>query len=251
MDEMPTLPGVLTVVQARMNASRLPGKPLLPLGQATVLEQTLKRVTAAGLGGLTVVVAPAGDEDKALRRACLDLDVPCVEGSEADVLGRILAAAHQYEARLVVRCQASHPLLDPKMLWASAQYAHDSGMDLVTVGRLPHGVACEAMPTRTLERVAELTDEPFFREQVTAYTSLRPDLFERAHLPPPPRLCRPEIRLALETEDDYWYLKRLYDEVAPDANGLLQLDDVIATIDANPDLCRHNAAGYAVVRKAA
>lgn len=251
MDEMSNLPGVVTVVQARMNASRLPGKPLLPLGQTTVLEQTLRRVQAANLNGPIVVALPHGDENNALRHACLDLDVPYVEGSETDVLARILEAAYEYEARLVVRCQASHPLTDSKMLWASAQYAHDSGMDLVTVARLPHGVACEALPVRTLERVAELTDEPFFREQVTAYTCLRPDLFERAHLPPPPRLSRPEIRLALETEEDYWFLKRLYDEVAPDAEGLLALDDVIAHIDANPELRRHNAGGYAVVRKAA
>ena len=64
------------------------------------------------------------------------------------------SAAHAYEARIVVRCQASHPLLDPKMLWASARYADDSGMDLVTVARLPEGVACEAVPVRTLERIA-------------------------------------------------------------------------------------------------
>ena len=70
-----------------------------------------------------------------------------------------------------------------------------------------------------------LTDEPLYREQVTTYTTLRPDLFERAHLPPPPRLSRPDLRLALETEQDYWFLKRLYEEVAPDAEGILRVED--------------------------
>jgi spore coat polysaccharide biosynthesis protein SpsF len=245
------MPGVITVIQARTNARRLPGKVMLPLGGITVLEQVIRRAQASGLNGPIVVAVPDGEEDQGLRNLCNEFDIPYFVGSETDVLERILNTAHAYEARIVVRCQASHPLLDPKMLWASARYAYDSGMDYVTVARLPEGVACEAVPVRTLEMIAKLTNEPMFREQVTTYTSLRPDLFERAHLPPPPRLSRPDLHLALETEQDYWFLKRLYEEITPDANGILHLDDVIAAIDDDPLLRRHSSEGYAVVLKAA
>ena len=245
------VPGVVTVIQARTRARRLPRKVLLPLGQSTVLEQVIRRVQAAGMNGPVVVAVPEGEEDNGLHNLCEELDVPYFVGSEADVLERILSVAHAYEARIVVRCQASHPLLDPKMLWASARYAVDSGMDYVTVARLPEGVASEAVAVRTLEHIARLTEEPLFREQVTTYTTLRPDLFERAHLPPPPRLSRPDLHLALETEQDYWFLKRLYEEVAPDADGILQVDDVIAALDADAGLRRHSAEDYAVVLKAA
>ena len=254
MDEMqtkPDMPGVLTVVQARANSQRLPGKPLLPLGQSTVLEQVIARAQAAGVNGPIIAAVPEGDEDRGLRNFCREMEIPLVTGSENDVLARILRAAQEYEARIVVRCQASHPLLDPKMLWASARYAHDSGMDYVTVARLPLGAAGEAFPVRTLERIAGLTDAPHYREEVTSFTSTRPDLFERAHLPPPPRLSRPELRLCLETEDDYWFLKRIFEEVAPGANGLIALPDIIAHIDADPELRRHSSGGYAVVWQAA
>lgn len=251
MEEMQDLSGVLTVVQARTNAYRLPGKVMLPLGDTTVLEHVIRRAQASGVNGPVVVALPEGNEDRALRNLCRELDVPHVAGSEEDVLARILSAVQEYEARIVVRCQASHPLLDPKMLWASARYAYDSGMDYVTVARLPIGAASEALPVRTLERIAQCTDAPRYREEVTTFTSTRPDLFERAHLPPPPRLSRPDLRLCLEDEDDYWFLKRLYEEITPGENGLLDLADVIAHIDANPELRRHSSGGYAVVRQAA
>ena len=250
MDEILEMSGVVTVIQARTNASRLPGKVLLPLGKTTVLEQVIRRVQAAGIGGPVVVAIPEGEEDNVLRQQCTHLGVPCFSGSESDVLQRLLDTASAYDAHMVVRCQANNPLLDPKMLWASARYAYDSDMDYVTVARLPVGVACEAFPVRTLERIAELTIEPLYREQVTNYTCLRPDLFERAHLPPPPRLSRPDLRLTLETEADYWFIKRIYEEVEPDSNGVLQLDDVLACIDADLELRRHSPDSYAVVRAA-
>ena len=251
MDEMLEMSGVVTVIQARTNACRLPGKVLLPLGQTTVLAHVIRRVQTAAIGGPLVIAVPEGEADNLLRRQCAIYNIPCFSGSESDVLQRILDTATAYDARVIVRCQASNPLLDPKMLWASARYAYDSGMDYVTVARLPVGTSCEAFPVRTLERIAALTDEPLFREQVTTYTSLRPDLFERANLPPPPRLSRPDLRLTLETEADYWFLKRLYEEIAPDANGILRLDDVIDYIDTDRDLRRHSPDSFAIVRAAA
>ncbi len=251
MTESMSMPGVVTVIQARMNASRLPGKVLLPLGGATVLEQVIRRVKAANINGPVVVAVPDGALDNGIRNICALHSIPCYSGSEHDVLDRVLQTAYALDASIVVRCQASSPLLNPRMLWACARYAVDSGMDLVTVARLPVGVACEAFPVRTLERIAQYTDEPYFREQVTNYSSQRPDLFERAHLPPPPRYSRPDLRLTLETEADYWFLKRLFEEVAPGPNGLLRLDDIIAHIDAAPELRRHSPDGYAVVKRAA
>lgn len=64
-----TAPLVVSVVQARMGSSRLPGKVLLPLGGATVLERMLDRVARATLGGTRVVAtttAPADDDIEAL-----------------------------------------------------------------------------------------------------------------------------------------------------------------------------------------
>ncbi len=253
MDEMIDLngmQGVVTVIQARLNSSRLPGKILLPLGDATVLEHVIRRIRV-GLNGPIVLALPQGESNSALHEICRQHNIPCVMGSSADVLDRVLSAARQYEAKIVVRCQASNPLLDPKMLWASARYALDSNMDLVTVARLPMGVATEAMPIQTLERIARLTQKAEYREQVTTFTSARPDLFERAHLPPPPRLSRPDLRMTLETEADYWFLKRLYEEVTPDANGLLRVEDCIAHIDTDADLRHHSPDSFAVVRAAA
>ena len=123
MDEILEMSGVVTVIQARTNASRLPGKVLLPLGKTTVLEQVIRRVQAAGIGGPVVVAIPEGEEDNVLRQQCTHLGVPCFSGSESDVLQRLLDTASAYDAHMVVRCQANNPLLDPKMLWASARYA--------------------------------------------------------------------------------------------------------------------------------
>ncbi|HTG53441.1 MAG TPA: hypothetical protein VL980_01280, partial [Gemmatimonadaceae bacterium] len=60
--------GVVTVIQARVASTRLPGKVLLPLGGMTVLERQLERVRAASLAGTVVVATTVDRADDAIER---------------------------------------------------------------------------------------------------------------------------------------------------------------------------------------
>ncbi|HZP81038.1 MAG TPA: hypothetical protein VFB21_05340 [Chthonomonadaceae bacterium] len=227
MEETLTETGIVAVVLARMRSRRLPGKPLLPLGEAPVLEQVTRRVRASRFGKNLVVATSNEPSDAPLRDFCAARDLYCFAGSADNVLERMIQAARMFEANLVIRCTLNNVLLDPQMLEACVVYARRSGMDYVTVGRLPVGAAVEAMPLRTLNRLAAYPfDAPIqdFRAALCAHA----EAFDPAVLPSPPRLCRPDLSLALETEADYRFLSRLYAEVPARANGLIHLEDAIA-----------------------
>ncbi|HZO90978.1 MAG TPA: hypothetical protein VFB38_21820 [Chthonomonadaceae bacterium] len=228
MEEIMHATGIVAIVPARMQSYRLPGKPLLRLGKTTALEQVLRRVRAAQFGANVAVATSEHPSDRPIRELCADIGVPCFTGSPDDVFERVLHAARMVEAQIVAHCTLNNVLLDPKMLDACVRYALDSGMDYVTVSRLPLGTATAAMPLRTLRRAAGLAAESREREQIHAFLSARRDLFEVAQLPPPPRLTCPDLRLALETEEDYRFLSRLYAEVRPRKDGLIHLEDAIA-----------------------
>ncbi len=232
MEETFDTSGVITVLQARMSSRRLPGKPLLPLGEATVLEQVIRRIRAARFGARLVVATSDHPTDIPIRELCAAQDLPCFAGSLDDVLDRVVCAARMFDATVVVRCTLNNVLLEPRLFDACPIYALSSGMDYILVNRLPQGVTVDAMPMRTLTRVAEAMHDVPHREEIAEFVQANPEHFERALLPSPPRFARPDLRFALETEVDYRALFRLYTEVAPRANGLIQLEDAIAYCDA-------------------
>jgi spore coat polysaccharide biosynthesis protein SpsF len=143
-----------------------------------------------------------------------------------------LLAAEIAAAQVVVFCPDSRPFVSPRMLDACARYALEAGMDYVTVGRLPAGVAPEAIPTKTLRRIALMTRASEHRSRVTEFAAAHPALFERAYLPSPPRLARPDVRLLLENDEDYRLLCRIAADVAPGTDGLLSIEDVLAYLNA-------------------
>lgn len=242
MDEILDDSGVVTVLQAHMRSRCLPGLPLLALGDSTVLGQIIQRIRSARFGQKLVVVTSHDADDAPLRDWCAEQGVVCFSGDPDDALDRILRAAEAHNARIVIRCLDSQPLLDPKMLDASARYAIDSGMDYVIVARLPEGVAAEAIPLRTLQRTYEMTNDAQHREAVTSFASSHLEYFERAFLPPPMRLARQDVRLALETEEDYHFLSHLYAEVSPADNGLIRVEDAIAFADYHSQAALPKAA---------
>jgi spore coat polysaccharide biosynthesis protein SpsF len=226
----------VVIVPARMESRRLAGRPLLPLGEATVLEQVLRRVRSTKFGVNVVVVTTESDADKPLRDICAGRGVRCLTEQTGDLLDCALHAADSFSAQAVVFCPDSKPLVFPRMLDACARYALEATVDYVTVGRLPEGSAVEALPVSTLRRIAAMTRAPEHRNRVTEFAAAHPDLFDRAYLPSPPRFARPDANFLLETTGDYRFLCRIYAEVAPRENGLLAIEDVLSYLDAEIEL---------------
>ncbi|CEK12692.1 spore coat polysaccharide biosynthesis protein F, CMP-KDO synthetase [Chthonomonas calidirosea] len=249
MEETNPYPRVLAIVQARMGSCRLPGKPLLSLGNSTIIEQTLHRIRAAEIVSEIVVAIPSHPENRPLLQLCRKQNIPCFayEGSEEDVLSRLLQAATTFQADVIVRAFACDPLLEPKMLWAATRYQLDTDMDIVTVGRLPEGTACEVMPLRTLIHLDSFCKSREDREEVTSFLWRHRELFDCATLPAPLSLRMPGIRLRVQTEEDYELLRWIFSTVAPRPNGLIAVRDVLDRLLHHTEQLHKAIGSYAVV----
>ncbi len=106
---------VIAIVQARLGSTRLPMKSLLCLRDVPVIDWVTRRLAqAAKLDGIMVAV-PDTPLDRVLMEHLQRRGVPCVAGSEDDVLARFCLAARTADAGRVVRVCADNPLI-----WAGA-----------------------------------------------------------------------------------------------------------------------------------
>lgn len=107
---------VVAITQARMGSTRLPGKVLLDLAGASMLERHVTRLQRTTSLTEVVVATTVQPVDDAVAALCETRGWACFRGSEDDVLDRYYQAARTYDAEIVVRVTADCPLIDPELV---------------------------------------------------------------------------------------------------------------------------------------
>lgn len=214
---------VVAVIQARMGASRLPGKVLLPLlienAEQTVLSQVCRRVRMAQCVQRVVVATTDSALDDPIAEWVSGSSYTLFRGSEADVLSRYYHAALENGAETVIRITADCPCVDPAVISAMLQAYMDSGADYLsnTLQRtFPHGLDVEIFSFQALERAYKEGVNKFEREHVTPYL-YKSGKFNCVNYSNPQYITGAEdIRVTLDTPQDYIAIAALYSLLGAD-----------------------------------
>lgn len=121
------------VIPARLGATRLPRKPLLPVGALPLVVRVAKQARKVRAAA-EVVVATDSPE---IARACEAHGERAVMTREDHVSGsdRVAEAAASLDAELVVNLQGDEPFIDPADLDAMIARLHDGAADVLTLKR--------------------------------------------------------------------------------------------------------------------
>ena len=112
-------PKTVAIIQARMAASRLPGKVLLEIEGRPMLGWVVERTRLAHTIDQVVVATTDNPADDPVEAYCNGHDYACYRGSQYDVLDRYYQAARLFEAGIIVRITADCPLIDPGVIDAT------------------------------------------------------------------------------------------------------------------------------------
>ena len=235
------------VVEARMRSSRLPGKVMLPAAGMPLLWHMIKRLKRIRKVRHIIVASTKDHADHVIEDLSDELEIPCVRGEETDVLKRVLTTAEQFETEIIVEITGDNPLIDPEVSSRvieafleredSIDYAsndvghHRDGIQLT----FPHGFSTKVFKTTTLAETEAVAGHPVDREHVVNYLVKNAKLSRLYDFRAEGVLRRPELRLTLDTPEDYCLIKGVYE-------GLYFRDrmfcaaDVIKFLDARPTL---------------
>jgi len=208
---------ILTILQARMSSTRLPGKVMKPiLGQPMIARQIERLRRARHLGAL-IVATSIGAEDDVVAAEAARCGALVYRGSLHDVLARYAGALAQHgPAEHVVRVTADCPLTDWTVFDQVVELHLASGADYTsnTVDRsYPKGLDVEIVRADLLTAAASEAADPYEREHVTPFFYHRPDRFNVRQLVQTPRLDR--LRWTVDTPDDYAFTTRVYEALYP------------------------------------
>ena len=193
------------VIQARMGSTRLPGKVLMPIGRRKLLEHILERLNLLRVEDCKVVVATTLQEkDDPIVLFCRDRGVACFRGSENNVLERYWMCAQQYGFEDVVRLTADNPFIDVEELERLIAIHRAGGADYsYSYTELPVGIGVEILSGSALERCMQLAYKENYFEHVDDYIVEHMDQFHCCKLSMAPDKVHPEVRLTVDTVEDY------------------------------------------------
>lgn len=163
---------VVSLIQARINSSRLPAKVILPLGKASLIETVYHRASNTGLN--TILATSRSPYDDILCHQLRHTSIRIFRGSLDDVLGRFCEALKDYQDETtVVRLTGDNPVPDGYFIEKVLQEYFEKGLAYLAANGwqayLPYGVSAEVFQLKDL-RLANLhATSKFDREHVTPW----------------------------------------------------------------------------------
>ncbi len=236
---------IVTVIQARMGSTRLPGKVMLPLANKPLLVRMAERVSASTSAGTVVVATTTEKEDDEIYNLCISENIKIFRGHPTDLLDRHYRAALNYNADALVKIPSDCPLIDPNIITKVIRYYLENEDKYDYVSNLhpatyPDGNDAEIIRISSLKEAWENADKHMEREHTTPFIWEKPDKFRIGNVIWESGLdYSMSYRFTIDYLKDYLFIKRVYDELF-DKNRLFSLDDILKLLTEKPEIRKIN-----------
>lgn len=237
---------IVVVIQARTGSTRLPGKVLLPLAGAPLLQRMIERVRAASTPFELVVATTIASADDPIVELCRAIGARVYRGHPLDLLDRHYQVGLLNHADAVVKIPSDCPLIDPAVIDLVLGELIDRQGSVDYVSNLhpatwPDGQDVEAMTLAALDTAWREARRPMEREHTTPFLWERPERFRIANatMPSGENLAMSH-RWTVDFPEDYQFVAAIFD--ALHTSGMVfSVDDILSLVRARPDIAALNA----------
>jgi len=214
----------LGIVQVEGHAPFRGNSRLRKLAGMSLLEWVVRRTTESQLLDEVVVVTGEGHRDEVV--SSVPSDVSLFVGQQNDHLGQFCEALDAYQPEHVVRICMDNPFTDPALIDRLITTANQRpGLDYIgycaSDGRpalfCPVGVFSEWFTAEALQRADRESTDPRERNEISRYIQSHPELFQVRLIPVPPPLDRDDLRLQVDSSEDWEHAEAIYDALSPDS----------------------------------
>jgi len=227
------------IIQARISSARLPGKILkeLPYGSGiTVLEQVVNRLKKSKKLNDIIITTTTEKMDDEITTIAKKEKVIFFRGSKENVLSRYYFAAKENNIDLIVRITSDCPCIDADITDLTIDDHINKIADYTSnslVRTYPHGLDVEVFKFNALEKSYKNATKDYEKEHVTPYINRNPKIFKINEVKAPQELYAPDIRITLDTEEDYALLCAVFDYLYP-KNKYFNAYDIVNLFNQKP-----------------
>ena len=181
----------------------------------------------------TIVATTNNKADDDIESLSNKLNVKCFRGDEHNVLSRFFSAAKENDLGTIVRLTGDNPCIDYDLINSILQAHIEETYDYTVTKNYPVGLNAEIVSFKAIEKASIHSTAPFEKEHVTPYIYMHPEKFKILVKKAEKECCRPDIRLTLDTEQDYALLCAVFDYLYPE-NEFFDTEDIIKLFRDKP-----------------
>jgi spore coat polysaccharide biosynthesis protein SpsF len=235
---------VVLIIQARMGSTRLPGKSMMDLAGAPLVTRILQRVKRCTRLDEIVLAIPDTSRDRVLARVAEESGVTVYAGSENDLVERYYQAATMTRADIVGRLPADNATPEPSEIdrivahhLALRRRGFSSNLSVIGDSDYPDGIGAEMFDFSLLAEARERHDDLRRREHVhlnffdySTQQAVDQDWCPVSTVTCPIEFRRPDLVLDVNTQAQYEFMRRLYEDLYPN-NPTFHITDIIRWYD--------------------
>lgn len=230
---------ILAILQARVSASRLPKKVLLPLLGKPMIFRQIERIKHSKRIDQLVVATSYHESDEQLFNICKQYGVECMRGNLNDVLDRFFEVAKLYKPDHVVRLTGDCPLIDPRLIDDVIQFHLEGNFDYTSntlEPTFPDGLDVEIFKYSCLIDAKENAYLPSEKEHVTPFMTknltYNKGSYKGEH-------DFSNYRWTVDERLDFELVEKIYSELYTEGS-LFNTKDILDYIEHNPELKNFN-----------
>ena len=206
---------VLAIVQARMGSIRLPGKVIKKIGDKTLIQILLERLSLSSEIDKIIVATSTDSINDDLQSHIESLGFNCFRGNEKDVLNRYFESATEFKADAVVRITGDCPLVDAILVDEVIKEFKKRNVDYcsnVEPSSFPDGLDIEVISYKALTQANQNAKSEYHREHVTSFIR-ESDTFKKSSLVNYEDLSNQ--RWSVDEPEDLEVIRKVFDQFYP------------------------------------
>ncbi len=222
---------VCVTIEARLGSSRLPGKVMKKVTDDMVMiELMIHRIRSCKNVDDIIVATTENIKDDKLCEFLNSIGVNYHRGSEENVLERVLHAAEENEADIIVELCGDCPLIDPQLIDKMIEKFLESDCDYLAnttiMSDYPRGSDIQVFFTTGLRKAYEMTTDPDDLENVSLYIYNNPELYSLMKMSPPDRPLDSKMRLTVDFQEDLDLISEIVSSIGKDCS-LYEISDFL------------------------
>ena len=225
------------IITARVKSSRLPRKALLEIKGKKLIEHLIGRMKMAKLPDMIVLATSTHPDDAILTKIAEKNGIKAFQGSEADKLKRYLAASKKFGFDHMIDVSADNIFSDPDLVDKMIEEFRRYDPDVIFCRGLPLGVSPIGLKISAVEKVCQMKDEkdteaygPYFFDS---------NIFSVHYLEAKPSVCRPDIRLTIDYQEDLDLARKIFEELK-ETEKTFSLERIVELFKKKPELLEIN-----------
>lgn len=240
---------IISITQARMGSSRLPGKVMMPINGIPLIEYHFKRLQRSKLIHQFWLCTSELEQELPLISWAHNNNVSVFIGSELNVLERFYYTAKQANAKpedLIIRLTGDCPLICPQVVdYTIEEHLAREHTDYTHLQKekLPRGFDVEVFSMRLLTEAYQQAKDEASKEHVTYYIYTHMDNLNMRSLDYGKEGWG-RYRLCVDEKDDFALIEKLLSKIASDSHDWLTIsgDDICNLLDVSPEIAKINSA---------